>query len=86
MHARGLLSSHGDAVRALLQRIVMLELTPTVLARALAPSPLPARTLDGLHPGSAAHLVAQRRPVSLATNDRQMEDAAEAMQIPVVAQ
>lgn len=85
VHARGLLSSHGDAVRDLLQRIVMLELTPTVLARALAPFPLPVRTLDALHLASAAHLVAQRRPVSLATYDRRMQDAAEAMEIPVAA-
>ena len=85
VHARGLMSSHGDAVRSLLQRIVMLELTPAVLARALAPFPLPVRTLDGLHLASVAHLVAQRRPVSLGTYDRRMHDAAVAMQIPVVA-
>lgn len=85
VHARGLMSSHGDAVRALLQRITMLELTPTVLARALAPFPVPVRTLDGLHLASVAHLVAQRRPVSMGTYDRRMQDAAAAMQIPVVA-
>lgn len=84
VHARGLMSSHGDAVRALLQRITMLELTPTVLARALAPFPLPVRTLDGLHLASIDYLRTQRQVVSLATYDRRMAVVAEAMGVPVV--
>ncbi len=84
VHARGMLSAHGDAVRALLQRIGMLELSPMVLARALLPFPLPVRTLDGLHLASVSYLLEQRQPVSLGTYDRRMQDAAEAMQIPVV--
>lgn len=85
VHARGLTSSHGDAARALLQRITMLELTPTVLARALAPFPVPVRTLDGLHIASIDYLRTQRQVVSLATYDRRMHDAAQALQIPLVA-
>lgn len=84
VHARGLMSSHGDAVRALLQRITMLELTPTVLARALAPFPVPVRTLDGLHLASIDYLRTQRQVVSLATYDRRMAAVAEAMGVPVV--
>jgi PIN domain len=85
VHARGLTSSHGDAVRALLQRITMLELTPPVLARALAPFPVPVRTLDGLHLASIDYLRTQRQAVSLVTYDHRMAAAAHALQIPVVA-
>lgn len=84
LHARGLASSHGDDARALLARIEVLELTPTVLARALAPFPLPVRTLDGLHLASLAHMHAQRPDVSLATYDRRMGAVAEAMGIKVI--
>ena len=85
LHAHALTASHGDAARAVLARFVLIELTPAVLSRALAPFQLPVRTLDALHLASVAYLVDQRRPVSLATYDRRMQDAAEAMQIPVVA-
>ena len=50
-----------------------------------AATPIPAHSHPGAAWASAAHLVAQRRPVSLATYDRRMQDAAAAMQIPVVA-
>jgi hypothetical protein len=62
----------------------MLELSPIILARALSPFPLPVRTLDGLHLASVSHLREQRQPVSLATYDRRMQDAAHALQIPVI--
>jgi len=39
LQARGLGSSHGDAARALLHRLALLELAPPVLARALAQEP-----------------------------------------------
>lgn len=85
VHARGLTASHGDAVRALLTRIVVVELSAAVLARALAPFPLPVRTLDGLHLASIVYLRAQHQVVSLATYDRRMTDTAHAMGIPVTA-
>ena len=49
VHARRLARSHGDAVRALIGRVALLELAPTVLARALDPFPIPVRTLDALY-------------------------------------
>jgi predicted nucleic acid-binding protein len=85
LNARGLQASHGDAVRGLLARMVVLELTPVVLARAAAPFPMPVRTLDGLHLASILYLRAQRQDVSLATYDRRMGAVAEAMGIPVIA-
>ncbi len=84
LHARGLMASHGDAARDMLTRIAVLELTPAVLARALAPFPLPVRTLDGLHLASIVHLRAQRQAVSLATYDRQLAAVAAAMGILVI--
>jgi hypothetical protein len=62
----------------------MLELTAEVLARAMDPFPVPVRTLDGLHLASIEHLRSDRQPVALATYDRRMQTAAEAMGIPVV--
>jgi hypothetical protein len=62
----------------------MLELSPIILARALSPFPLPVRTLDGLQLVSVSYLREQRQPVSLATYDRRMQDAAHALQIPVI--
>ncbi len=85
LHARGLMASHGAAARDLMRRVAVLELTPGVLRRALEPFPLPIRTLDGLHLASLLYLREQRQPVSLATYDKRMLDAAEALQIPVVA-
>jgi len=46
---RGVECSHGAAVRALINRVALLELATPVLARALDPFPTPVRTLDALH-------------------------------------
>lgn len=85
LHARGLVASHGDAARDLMRRVAVLELTPGVLRRALEAFPLPVRTLDGLHLASVLYLREQRQEVSLATYDRRMLEAAQALRIPVVA-
>ena len=85
LHARGLAESHGDSVRWLLGRVAMLELAPTVLARALSafPGPTPLRTLDALHLASCAYLVEHAQAVSLASYDRRMTAVARAMDIPL---
>lgn len=83
VHARRLEASHGEAARALLGRLAMLELTPTVLARALEPFPVPVRTLDALHLASF-HFVRERDPgVRLATYDGRMAEAAAKLGLPV---
>lgn len=76
IHARGLAGSHGEAVRALLSRVALLELVPTVLARALSPFPVAVRTLDALHLASADFLRAQNQNVELASYDERLLDAA----------
>ncbi len=85
LHGRGLAESHGEAAQALLGRIAMLELAPTVLARALDPFPGPGspRTLDALHLASCSYLADHGQTISLASYDRRMNAVAQAMDIPL---
>lgn len=85
LNAWGLASTHGEAARALLGRVALLELAPPVLARALSPFPSPVRTLDALHLAAAEFLREQRQDLSLATYDERMASAARAMGIPLAA-
>ena len=63
----------------------LVELAPTVLARALDPFPAPVRTLDALHLATVLFLVSGRQPVALATYDGRMRACANAMAIPLAA-
>lgn len=83
VHARGAARTHGEAVRELLARVSLVELVPTVLARALEPFPAPVRTLDALHLSTLHHLIAARQSVQLATFDERMRRVAVAMKIPI---
>ena len=81
IHAMDLARSHGDAARALLARIGLLDLAPVVLERALHPFPAPVRTLDALHLASVAFLRDRGHAVALASYDARMRSAAAAMGI-----
>jgi hypothetical protein len=83
IHARRLVRSHGESARELIARVSLLELSPTVLARALEPFPAPVRTLDALHLASLEYLRGQRLRVSLATYDGRMLELARRLEIPV---
>ncbi len=83
LNARGLGSSHGEAARALLHRLALLELAPPVLARALEPFPVPVRTLDALHLASVEFLRSQRVEISLASYDQRLLQAAERLGVPI---
>ena len=85
LHARGLAESHGEAARWLIGRVAMLELSPSVLARALDafPGPGAPRTLDALHLASCAYLAEHGQGVNLASYDRRMNAVARAMDIPL---
>ena len=85
LHARRLAESHGEAARWLIGRVGMLELTPSVLGRALDsfPGPSALRTLDALHLASCAYLVDHGQTVALASFDRRMTAVAGAMDIPL---
>jgi predicted nucleic acid-binding protein len=83
LHARGLKRSHDEAAQTLIDGIDFLELTPTILARAVDPFPTPVRTLHALHLASIEFLRAQRQSVELASYDRRMIAAAHALKIPL---
>ncbi len=80
--ARRLATSHGDAVRALLARVSLLELAPPVLTRALEPFPAPVRTLDALHLASIEFLRSRGQDVALASYDEKLSGAARRLGIP----
>jgi hypothetical protein len=84
IHARRLVRSHGEAARALIARVALLELAPLVLARAIEPFPTPVRTLDALHLAAIEFLRGQRQSVSLASYDSRLTAAARALSIPLV--
>ena len=85
LHARGRAASCGEMARWLIGQILMLELAPPVLARALDafPGPRSLRTLDALHLASCAYLINQGQGVELASYDRRMTEVAVAMNIPL---
>ncbi len=83
LNARKLGASHGDAARRLLERISWLEMTATVLSRALEPWPAPVRTLDALHLASVEFLRGRRQQVELASYDERMLAAARHLSITI---
>jgi hypothetical protein len=85
VHARGFARSHGNEVRALLARVTLLELTPTVLARALEPFPVMVRTLDALHLASVEFVRKRGQEIALASYDLRMVEAGRALGVVVSA-
>jgi hypothetical protein len=83
IHARQSSVSHGEPARELLRRVALIELQPTVLARALEPFPVMVRTLDALHLASLEFLRAHGQPVRLATYDERMSSAARGLRVPL---
>lgn len=83
IHARRLGATHGDAVRSLLSRVAIVELSPAVLTRELDAFPTPVRTLDALHLASMDFLLKHGQSVSLASYDERLIDAARALRIAI---
>lgn len=83
VHARRLERTHGEAVRELLARVALIELSPPVLARLLRPFPVPVRTLDAIHLASLLFVREQGQAVSLACYDERLCTAAKALDIPL---
>lgn len=81
VHGRRLARSHGDAARALVGRVALLELVSPVLTRALEPFPKPVRTLDALHLASTEFLRERQPAIRLATYDGRQASVAKAMGI-----
>jgi predicted nucleic acid-binding protein len=83
IHALGLLASHGEAVRAGLARIAVVEMQPLVLQRALEPFPAPVRTLDALHLATIEFLRGHGQAIALGSYDERMRTAARKLEIPL---
>ena len=83
LHARRLSRAHEEDAQALIARVDLIDLTPTTLARALAPFPVPARTLDALHLATIEFLRERGNAIELATYDSRMAEAAQALRIPL---
>jgi hypothetical protein len=83
IHARGLTRSHAMEAQAALERVVLVDLSPAVLARALRPFPVPVRTLDGLHLATIDHLRVGGDVVELASFDRRLLAGARALGITI---
>lgn len=80
LNDRGLVERSEDVLRALLEQMTFVDLRRAVLARALEPFPVRVRTLDALHLASADYLRKRELDVRIATYDRRMGAAAEAME------
>jgi hypothetical protein len=83
IHAGGLSRSHGDVACRLLEGISFEELDRDVLSRSLHPFPVRVRTLDALHLATLEFLRVRGQRLELATFDRRMVEAAEALAIPL---
>ena len=80
---RGLGRSHGEAVRALTARVALIEMTPPVLARALEPFAVAARTLDALHLASMEFIRSRLQAIALARLGARLLAGARAQGIPI---
>ena len=81
INARKLGRSHGEDVRTLIGRVALIELAPSVLARAIEPFPVPVRTLDALHLASIEFLRARGQSIELAAYDERLLAAARSLEI-----
>ena len=80
---RGLAPSHGEAARALIGNVGFFELTPEFLSRAIEPFPTPVRTFEAIHLASLEFLRGHGQAIELASYDRRMIAAAQALKIPL---
>jgi predicted nucleic acid-binding protein len=85
VHAYGLAESIGNEAQALLLRVGMVEMTRSVLAKALEPQPIPLRTLDSLHLATMDFLRGRGETVELASYDARLVATARALGIPLAA-
>jgi predicted nucleic acid-binding protein len=83
IHACGLAESHSNVVKELLKRVALIEMIPSVLARALDPFPRPVRSLDALHLASAEFVRLQGEDVAIASYDDRLVTTAAAMGFPL---
>lgn len=85
VHAYGLTDPVRNEAQALLLRVGMVEMTRSVLARALEPLPMPLRTLESLHLATLYFLRERGEAVELASYDARLVAAAHALGMPLAA-
>lgn len=85
IHRRKLEKSHGDAVVQIVESLAIAELSREILRRATESFPRAVRTLDALHLATLVFLQDQGLEMELASYDRRLIEAAEAMDIPLAA-
>jgi hypothetical protein len=83
IHAHRLAQSHGTQAQALIDRVTLIDLSPTVFIRALDPFPVAVRTLDGLHLATIDHIRSQGQLIELASYDARLVSAARALDISI---
>ncbi|MBN1962726.1 MAG: type II toxin-antitoxin system VapC family toxin [Deltaproteobacteria bacterium] len=81
INARKLSNSYSEAVRNILGRVSLVELSPVVLQRAIELFPVTIRTLDALHLATACYLRDHHQKITLATFDERMRNASTALGI-----
>lgn len=84
-HARKLSTRQHEEVAALVEQVSLVELSPTVLERALHPFPSPVRTLAAIHLATVDFLHRNGRPVRLPSYDDRMNAAASRMKLKLFA-
>lgn len=81
LHVRGLRQDREASAQNFLGRVLFVELTPAVLARALNPFPVPVRTLDSLHLATMDYLLTEGQAIELASFDERLLAAAHVLGI-----
>lgn len=85
LHAHRCEATHGPLARDLLGHIQFVEMTRRVLSRALEAFPVPVRTLDGLHLATIDFLARAGEPIELASYDKRLLAASEAVGFTIAA-
>ena len=81
LNALKLGESYGSSAHEILALVATLELVSPIIERAGEGFPIPVRTLDALHLASVLFLLEQGQRVTLASYDRRLNKAAEALGI-----
>jgi hypothetical protein len=79
------LAQRAANARVLIDNVELIDLTPVALARALALFPIPVKTLDGLHLATMHYLRANGQNLRLASYDKRLIAAADAIGVAVEA-
>jgi predicted nucleic acid-binding protein len=66
-----------------LDRIAFVELSESVLKRAMEPFPVPVRTLDAIHLSTMEYLRALGQEIELLTLDDRLREAAKKLKISI---